>query len=183
MFNTTLKYFNIFNNKPPARDFLTCYSYWYYSSMVEVSLICLCVEFKKHVSPTSLERPIIWSPDRPSTAFCRRPVDALIQNFCIFVLPVKSRNRYIIQGLLLLKNNFLIKSSVFVLIPESPLKVPCRSRTLEPLVDLQGTTPGRHVPAEQKPLIQNIITPELQTTICHVKKRFFTPNIFISKTG
>ena len=31
--------------------------------------------------------------------------------------------------------------------PESPLKVPWRSRTLGPLGDLQGTFPGRRVPA------------------------------------
>ena len=31
--------------------------------------------------------------------------------------------------------------------PESPLNVPCRSWTLGPLGDLQGTSPGRHVPA------------------------------------
>ena len=30
--------------------------------------------------------------------------------------------------------------------PESPLKVPCRSRTLGPLGDLQGTSQGRRVP-------------------------------------
>ena len=40
MFNITSKYFSIFNNKPPAswvahvtRDFITCYSCSYYSSM------------------------------------------------------------------------------------------------------------------------------------------------------
>ena len=45
MFHMTSKYFNIFNNKPPAswvtyitRDFLTCYSCSYYSSMLEHSL-------------------------------------------------------------------------------------------------------------------------------------------------
>ena len=41
MFNITSNYFNIFNNKPPStwvvhitRDFLTCYSCSYYSSML-----------------------------------------------------------------------------------------------------------------------------------------------------
>ena len=41
MFNITSKYFSIFNNKPPAswvayitRDFRTCYSCSYYSSMI-----------------------------------------------------------------------------------------------------------------------------------------------------
>ena len=47
------------------------------------------------------------------------------------------------QTLLLLKNNFSIKSSVFV---EVPLNVPCRSRVLRPLADLQATYTGRRVP-------------------------------------
>ena len=45
MFNRTLKYFSIFNNKPPAslvayitRDFLTCHSCSYYSFMPSVSV-------------------------------------------------------------------------------------------------------------------------------------------------
>ena len=45
MFSITSKYFSIFNNKPPAswvahvtRDFLTCYSCSYYSSMLQRSL-------------------------------------------------------------------------------------------------------------------------------------------------
>ena len=45
MFNITLKYFSIFNNKPPASwiadittDFLACYFYSYYSSFL---LICI----------------------------------------------------------------------------------------------------------------------------------------------
>ena len=50
MFNITLKFFSIFNNKPPAglvthiaRDFLACFSCLYYSSMV----YCLFLIFKK----------------------------------------------------------------------------------------------------------------------------------------
>ena len=42
MFNITSKYFSFFNNKPPASrvahvvgDSLTCYSCWYYSSMIK----------------------------------------------------------------------------------------------------------------------------------------------------
>ena len=42
MFNITSKYFSFFNNKPSAswvayitRDFLACYSCWYYSSLCE----------------------------------------------------------------------------------------------------------------------------------------------------
>ena len=98
--------------------------------------MCLCVEFKKtcliDVPRTSPERPIIWFQGRPVTESRGR----LVYNFWIIVLPVKSRNRYVIQTLLLLKNNFSIKSSVFVLVPwgssEGPLKVPCRSWTLRP---------------------------------------------------
>ena len=44
------------------------------------------------------------------------------------------------QGLVLLKNNFFIKLSVFELVPRE-------SRTLGPLGDLQGTSPGRRVSA------------------------------------
>ena len=49
MFNITSKYFSFFNNKPPAswiahitRDFLTCYSCWYYSSMMWYVFIAGC---------------------------------------------------------------------------------------------------------------------------------------------
>ena len=48
MFNITSKYFSFFNNKPPAswvvhiaRDFLTCYSCSYYSSMEKYNLLAL----------------------------------------------------------------------------------------------------------------------------------------------
>ena len=39
MFNITSKCFSFFNNKPPARDFLTCYSCSYYSSMHQSTTI------------------------------------------------------------------------------------------------------------------------------------------------
>ena len=46
MFHISSKYFNIFNNKPPASwvvhitgDFLTCYSCSYYSSMIQPSVL------------------------------------------------------------------------------------------------------------------------------------------------
>ena len=49
MFSITSKYFSIFNNKPPAssvaditRDFLTCYSCSYYSSMVACNHFVEC---------------------------------------------------------------------------------------------------------------------------------------------
>ena len=46
-----------------------------------------------------------------------------------------------------LKSTFFIKSSFFCWSPKSPLKVSWRSRTLRPIGDLQGTSPGRRVPA------------------------------------
>ena len=39
--------------------------------------------------------------------------------------------------------------------PESPLKVSWRFRTLGPLGDLQGTSPGRHVPARLHLIMEN----------------------------
>ena len=58
---------------------------------------------------TSPERPIIWSPGRSATGSRRRPEDVPIQNFCIFVFPVKNSNRCVKQELLHLKNTFFIK--------------------------------------------------------------------------
>ena len=60
---------------------------------------------------TFLERPIIWSHGLPATGSRRRPVEVPIQNFWIFILPVKSRDSYLIQGLLLfaLLKNYLVK--------------------------------------------------------------------------
>ena len=77
-----------------------------------------------NVPGTSPERPIISSRGRPATQSRRRPVDVPISNFCIFVFPVKNT--------------------------KDPLKVPWRSRTLGSLGELQGTSPGRRVPAGYK---------------------------------
>ena len=52
--------------------------------------------------------------------------------------PVKDSRRCVKQGIFHLKNTFLIKSSIFVL-------VPWQFRTLGPLGNLQGTSPGRGV--------------------------------------
>ena len=48
MFNITLKYFIFFDNKPPAsrvahitRDFLTCYSYSHYGSMINKMILTI----------------------------------------------------------------------------------------------------------------------------------------------
>ena len=102
------------------------------------------------VPGTSPERPIIWSPGRPATGSRRRPVDVPIQNFCIFVFPVKNSNKCVTQELLHLKNTFFIKLPIFCWCPKSPLKVPWRSWTLGPLGYLQGTSPGRRVPTGKR---------------------------------
>ena len=85
----------------------------------------------------SPERPIIWSPGRPETGSRSRPVDVPIQNFYIFVFPLKNSNRCVKQKLLHLKSTFFIKLSFFFVVP---LRVPWRSRALGPLGDLQGTS-------------------------------------------
>ena len=79
------------------------------------------------VPGTSPERPIIWSPGRPATGSRRRPVDVPIQNFCIFVFPVKNSNRCVKQELLHLKKPAFVKLSIFCWSPKSPLEVPWRS--------------------------------------------------------
>ena len=99
------------------------------------------------VPGTYPEHSIMWSLGRPATASRRRPVDVPIQNFCIFVFPIKNRNRCVKQGLLQLKSTFFIKSPFFSWFPKSPLKVPWRSRMLGPLGDLQVMSLGRRVPA------------------------------------
>ena len=113
------------------------------------------------VPGTSPVRSIIWSPGRRATGSRRRPVDVPIQNFCIFVFPVKNSNRCVKQELLHLKNTFFIKLSFFFCwSPKSPLKVPWRSRTLGPLWELQGTFSGRRVPVGKslnKPIVLNQI--------------------------
>ena len=45
------------------------------------------------------------------------------------------------------KTLFSLDHHCFLLVPKSPLKFPWRSRTLGPLGDLHGTSPGRRVPA------------------------------------
>lgn len=98
-----------------------------------------------NVPPTSLERPIIWSWGRPATGFCRSPVDVPVWNFWMFFLPVKNWNRYVIQGHILLKTIFSLNPQFLYWSSENPLKLPCRSQNLEPLGDLQWTSPGRRV--------------------------------------
>ena len=97
---------------------------------------------------TSPERPIILSAGRPATGSRRRPVD--------FALPAKNRNRCVIQGLLHLKNNSFINHKFLYWSPQSPLKVPCRFRTLGPLGDLQETFLRCRVPAGWLPLIPKV---------------------------
>ena len=80
------------------------------------------------VPRTSPERPVIWSQGRPATGSCRRPMDVAIQNFCIFVFPVKNSNRCLKQELLHLKITFSLNYDFFLLVPqessEGPLEVP-----------------------------------------------------------
>ena len=101
------------------------------------------------VPGTSPERPIIWSPGRPTTGSRRRPADVPIQTFCVFVFPVKNSNRCVKQELLYLKNTFFIKFSIFVLVPSESPECPGRQ-------DLQGTFRGRNVPAGS--IIASILT-------------------------
>ena len=56
------------------------------------------------------------------------------------------------QRLLLLKSTFSLNHESLYLSPEGPLKVPCRSRNLGPLENLQGISLGRRVPAGNGPV-------------------------------
>ena len=87
---------------------------------------------------TSLERPIIWSPGCLATGSLRRLTDVPVFNFRIFALSVKNRNTYIIQELLFLENIFSLNHQFLCWFPESPLKLPYRSRMLEHLGGPQG---------------------------------------------
>ena len=108
-----------------------CYYYWVTKSWVtcqskfNVFVSWIWKTCLTDVPWTSLERPMIWPLGHSAFGSCRRPVDVPVYKFWIFVLPVKNRNNYVIQGLLLLKSNFFIKLSVFVLVPwgspEGPL--------------------------------------------------------------
>ena len=131
------------------------------------------------VPGTSPKRPIIWSPGCPATGSCRCPVDIPIQNFCIFVFPLKSSNRRVKQELLHLKNTFFIKLSIFFV---GPLRVPQRSWTLRPLGDLQGTSPGRRMPAGS--LRGNLIHPMFITAMSLAQsKGYLEPcNLFGSQS-
>ena len=100
----------------------------------------MCDRRSTDVPRTSLKRPIISSPGRPATGSLGCFVDMPAQNFRVFVLPVKIRKSN--------KRSSCNKGAIaFVLISKSPLKIPCRFRTLESLRDLQGTSPeGRVLP-------------------------------------
>ena len=75
IFNITSKYFSFFNNKPPvgwvahiARDFLTCYSYLYYSSM----------------HPAKVDRLV----NEKNTAFLENHIN--LANYCCTFWPLKA---------------------------------------------------------------------------------------------
>ena len=80
------------------------------------------------VPRTSPERPII----------CRGRPQLELWNICFF--SVKIRNRCVKQGLLHLKNNFSIKSSFFVLVPEGSLEVPDVRTFRGPSGNVPGTS-------------------------------------------
>ena len=63
--------------------------------------------FLTYVPRTSLERPIIWSPENPATGSRRRLVDVLRTFEYLFLLE-KKMNRYVMQKLLLLKSILLL---------------------------------------------------------------------------
>ena len=93
------------------------------------------------VPRTSPERLIIWSSGRPATVSRRRPMDVPINNFCIFVFPVKNSNRYVKLQSLHLKSTFFIKLSFFFCwSPEVPLEVPDVRIFRGPSWDVPGTS-------------------------------------------
>ena len=99
------------------------------------------------VPGTSPERHIIWSPGCPATESCRRPVDVRIQNFCIFVFPVKTSSRCVKQELLHLKNTFSIKLSFFLLIPQESPEGPPEVLDVRTFRRSSGYVPRRRMPA------------------------------------
>ena len=62
------------------------------------------------------------------------------------------------------KTLFSLDHHCFLLVPKSPLKLPWRSRTLGPLGDLHGTSPGRRVPAGSTRL-ENPITSRISQNL------------------
>ena len=108
------------------------------------------------VPGTSPERPIIWSPGRPATGSRRRPVDVPIQNFCIFVFPVKSSNRCVKQELLHLKSTFLLNYQFFCWSPKSPLKVPDVGTCRGPSGDVSGTLRAGWVASFEPLFLRNL---------------------------
>ena len=64
--------------------------------------------------------------------------------------------------------------------PEYPLKFPCKSQTLGPLGDLQGTSSGRRVSAgyfDQNFLHKHQLNVEEISTAKTIEKKNFQPNI------
>ena len=74
------------------------------------------------VPRTYPERPIIWSTRGPPTGSRRRPVDVPIRTFeYVFSKNSENSNIFVKQGLLHLKNTFLIESLIFCFVS---LRVP-----------------------------------------------------------
>ena len=59
---------------------------------------------------------MILSRGRLTTGSHRPPVDVPINDFGMFAPPVKSKNRYLIEGLLLPKYYFMVRLSIFPLV-------------------------------------------------------------------
>ena len=96
----------------------------YQNKFINMFLSWIYKTYMTNVPRTSPESPIIWSPTRPVTGSRRRPGDIPIYNFWIFVFPVRKSNECVKQRLLHLK-----------------------AASTGPLGNLQGTSPGRRVPA------------------------------------
>ena len=99
---------------------------------------------------TSLERPIIWSPERPAIRSRRRPRLELL-HVCS---SCKKQKQLCDRRTIASEKQFFHWIISFCI---GPLKVPCRSRTLGPLLDLQRTSPGRCVPAGEE-LRQSLVS-------------------------
>ena len=96
----------------------------------------------------SLGRPIIWSPVHPTnwvSQTSRGCPQLELLNICSSCKKLEQICN------IASKKQIFIKLSIFLL-------VPCRSQTLEPLENLQGTSPGGRVPAGYKVFYRKLIS-------------------------
>ena len=92
------------------------------------------------IDGTSLERPIIWSHGGPAIGSRRRPVDVPVQNFWIFVSPVKKQKQICNTRTITSEKQFFHKIINFCVGPWGSLVVSLVGFTLGPLGKLQGTS-------------------------------------------